>query len=53
MTFALGFICGVVLGGVVTHLAHEYLDAMLEYKRDDDPADQPLWLRSKDEEKDK
>lgn len=29
MSFFIGFVCGLVLGGLVTHLAHEYLDAML------------------------
>ena len=48
MTFALGFICGCVLGAVVTHLAHEYLDAMLP--RNEQP-EEPLWMRSKGEDK--
>ena len=51
MTFLLGFICGVVLGAVFTHLAHEYLDAMLP--KDGQPEEPPLWLRNKHEEKDK
>jgi hypothetical protein len=45
------FICGIVLGAVVTHLAHEYMDALLPYKRDEEELDPPLWKRGKDEEK--
>ncbi len=45
MTFALGFICGVILGAVITHLAHEYLDAMLPKE------EEKLWMGGKDEEK--
>ncbi len=45
MTFALGFICGVVLGAIVTHLAHEYMDAML-------PKDEAgLWMGKEEEQK--
>ena len=45
------FICGIVLGAVVTHLAHEYMDALLPYKRDEEELNPPLWKRGKDEEK--
>lgn len=29
MTFFIGFVCGLIVGGIVMHLVHEYLDAML------------------------
>ena len=49
MTFFLGFICGCALGAFITHLAHEYLDAMLP--KNEQPIDPPLWLHRKDDEK--
>ncbi len=49
MTFFLGFVCGLVLGGFMTHLAHEYLDAMLPREGEEEK----LWFRYKDKENDK
>lgn len=49
MSFFLGFLCGLILGAVVTHLAHDYMDNMLF--PDKDNPEPPLWMRSKDEEK--
>jgi hypothetical protein len=51
MTFFLGFMCGLILGALCTHLAHEYMDAMLF--PDKEKPEPQLWLRSKDEEKEK
>ncbi len=42
MTFALGFICGGILGAVITHFAHEYMDAMLPKK------EEGLWMKDKE-----
>lgn len=38
MTFVLGLICGLVLGCIAMHAAHEYLDSMLTDE------DEKTWL---------
>lgn len=30
MTFFFGFLCGLIVGGVVIHLVHEYLDSVIQ-----------------------
>lgn len=50
MNFFFGFLCGLIVGGVVVHLIHEYLDAMLP-REEIDKSEPPLWLGNKDEEK--
>ena len=41
MTFILGFMCGAILGAVVTHLAYAWLNPPQE------PESGPLWFRYK------
>lgn len=41
----LGFILGLIIGAVITHLAHDYLDSIFPRKQDDEK----LWFRYKDE----
>lgn len=48
MTFFFGFMCGIVLGVVVTHLTHTYIDTMLP--QDTEKPEPPLWLGKKDDE---
>lgn len=45
----LGFILGCIIGAVITHLAHEYMDSMLP--RDDEK--EKLWFRYKDKDEEK
>jgi hypothetical protein len=41
MTFFFGLLCGIVIGVVVTHLTHTYLDAMLPLREDEEPRSCP------------
>jgi len=44
MNFILGIIIGLAVGGLLTHLAHEYFDAMLAK---DEESDQQWFGRKK------
>lgn len=50
MTFFLGFMCGLVIGAVMTHLAGVYMDSMLFKDKETDKPEPPLWMGQKDEE---
>lgn len=39
MSFSVGFICGLILGGIAVHLIHEYLDSLLP--KGDEPIETP------------